>query len=154
MIPSLLAYAALFVSCLALCLGLTLLLITRLPDLLTPEVKVRLLQIAAFYGIGFLICTGQWIFALLLIGFVWIGGSYRRWLAEPSRRSLDEASLLLLGGGVCGILDATGWTDRPFGLLGCWLSHPTLSVGLIVLLLIVLVRWALRDAAASHADSP
>jgi hypothetical protein len=151
MMPSLPAYAALFVSCLALCLGLTLLLITRLPELLTPELKVRLLQIAAFYGVAFLICTAQWIFALVLIGFVsgWYGG-YRRWLAGASRHSLDDASFLLLGGGVFGILDALGWLNRFFGVLGRWFAHPTLSVGLIVIALIVAARWAVRRTSASN----
>jgi hypothetical protein len=153
MMPSLLAYTALFVSCLALCLGLTLLLITRLPELLTPELKVRLLQIAAFYGIAFLICTAQWIFALLLIGFVsgWYG-VYRRWIAEPSRLSLDEASFLLIGGGVFGILDALGWLNRFFGVTGRWLSHPTLSVGLIVIVMILAAKTALRAKSASNAS--
>lgn len=61
-------YILLFASCLALCLGLTLLLVTRIPDLLTPELKVRLLQIAAFFGIAFLLCTRS-------------GSSRSRWLA-------------------------------------------------------------------------
>lgn len=141
-------YLPLFASCLALCLGLTLLLITRLPELLTAELKVRLLQIAAFAGIAFLLCTAQWIFAIVLIGFVsgWYGRGYQRWLAEPSRRSLDQASLYLLGGGVFGLVDSLGWLDTIFHALGRLLRHPVLSVGLVVLVLIALVREAIKKS--------
>ncbi len=143
----LLAYLPLFASCVALCLGLTLLLVTRLPELLTAELKVRLLQIAAFFGIAFLLATAQWIFALVLTGFVsgWYARSYQRWLAEPSRRSLDEASYLLLAGGVLGLVDSLGWLDAVLHALGRWLSHPVLSVGLILLVLILLVCAVVRS---------
>ena len=143
---ALLSYLPLFASCLALCLGLTLLLVTRIPELLTPELKIKLLQIAAFFGIAFLLCTAQWIFALVLLGFVsgWYGRSYQRWLAEPSRRSLDEAAFYLLAGGVFGLVDTLGWLDAAFHTLSHLLRHPVLSVGLILLVLLALARSALR----------
>ncbi|MDR3763367.1 MAG: hypothetical protein P4M01_04655 [Acidobacteriota bacterium] len=141
-------YLPLFASCVALCLGLTLLLITRLPELLTAELKVRLLQIAAFTGIAFLLCTAQWIFALVLIGFVsgWYGRSYQHWLGETSRRSLDQASAYLLAGGIFGLVDSLGWLDAVFHALGRLLRHPVLSVGLVVLVLIALVREAIKKS--------
>lgn len=151
MAAALFAYLPLFASCVALCLGMTLLLVTRLPELLTPELKVRLLQIAAFAGIAFLLCTAQWIFVILLIGFVsgWYGESYQRWLAEPSRRSLDLAAFLLLAGGVFGLVDTLGWLDAAPHSLGRWLRHPVLSLGLILLVLVALVRSAIKHLRKS-----
>lgn len=145
MLAHALLYIPIFASCLALCLGLTLLLVGGIPDLLTAELRVRLLQLSTFTGVFCLLCTAQWIYALCLVVFVF-SKAYRAWLARPTNHSLNQATVYLMAGGGFGLVDLLGWLDFAFGWLKRWLAHPVLAVGLILLLLIVLVMAALRGA--------
>ena len=142
MLLKLAIYVPLWASCLLICFGLTLMMVVWIPELLTPHLRVVLLRVSCFAGLFFLLSTGQWIYALVLIGFMFdkFDHSYRRWLDEPTNKSLREAYRWLLLGGCFGVIDALHWLPAVFRPAMRVLSHPVLSIGLTVAVLVV-VCW-------------
>ena len=71
-----------------ICLGLMLMLAVRFSASLTPQTRVILLQVSCFIGLFFLLCTQQWIYALILAGYMWdlYDHSFARWLEQPADR--------------------------------------------------------------------
>lgn len=147
MLLKLAIYIPLWASCLLISFSLTLMLVVWIPELLTPHLRVILLRVSCFAGLFFLLCTRQWIYALVLIGFMFdkYDHLYRRWLEEPTNKSLREAYRWLLLGGCCGVIDALGWSPAVFRPLMRVLSHPVLSSGLIVAALVVVCWRALAN---------
>jgi hypothetical protein len=74
----------------------------------------------------------------------------RCWLAEPTNKSLREAYLWMLLGGCLGVIEPLNWIPAIFCPVMRTLSHPVLSVGLIVAVLAV-VCW--RVAFGVKTDS-
>ncbi len=146
MLLKLAIYVPLWASCLLMCFSLTLIMVVRIPELLTPHLRVVLLGVSSYAGLFFLLCTGQWIYALVLIGLMFdkFNHSYRRWLEEPSDKSLREAYRWLLLGGCFGVIDALHWIPAVFRPVMRLLSHPALSIGLIVTALVV-VCWGVAN---------
>ncbi len=145
MISTLLIYIPLWASCLLICFGLTLMMVIRLmPELLTPEVRIKLLLMSCYAGLFFLLCTLQWIYALALVAFMFdkFGGSFRRWLEEPTDKSLRSACGWLLVGGILGVFESLDWFGKLLHPLGKVLSHPVISIGLTLGVLIVLC-WSM-----------
>jgi hypothetical protein len=142
MLLKLAIYVPLWASCLLICLSLTLMLVVRIPELPTPQIRVVLLRVCCYAGLLFLLCTGQWIYALVLVGFMFdkFDHTYHRWLEEPTDKSLREAYRWLLLGGCLGVIEALDWLPAIFRPVMRVLSHPVLSIGLIVAVLAV-VCW-------------
>jgi hypothetical protein len=142
MLLKLAIYVPLWASCLLICFSLTLMLVVRIPELVTPQQRVVLLRTCCYTGLVFLLCTAQWIYAFLLVGFMFdkFDHAYRRWLEEPTDKSLREAYRWLLLGGCLGVIEALDWLPAIFRPVMRVLSHPILSVGLIVAVLAV-VCW-------------
>jgi hypothetical protein len=138
------SYAPLWASCLAVCLGLTLMMVVRVPELVTPPLRVILVRVSSYAELFFLLCMGQWIYLLLLIALMLgaFGGSFRRWSEEPTGLSLRQAYWALLLAGCLGLADALNW----FPVFLRFLSHPIVSVGLTVLVLAAFCRFALAGA--------
>jgi hypothetical protein len=159
MLLKLAIYVPLWASCLLICFGLTLMLVVRIPELLTPQLRVPLLRVCCYAGLVFLLCTGQWIYALVLIGFMFdkFDHAYRRWLEEPTDKSLREAYRWLLLGGCLGVIEALDLLPAIFRPVMRVLSHPVLSIGLIVAVLAVICWRAVfgvktdRAATTGHA---
>jgi hypothetical protein len=151
MLLKLAIYVPLWASCLLICLSLTLMLVVRIPELLTPQIRVVLLRVCCYAGLLFLLCTGQWIYALVLIGFMFdkFDHAYRRWLEEPTDKSLREAYLWLLLGGCLGVVEALGRLPAIFRPVMRVLNHPVLSIGLIVAFFAV-VCWRLTSGAKTN----
>jgi hypothetical protein len=63
--------------------------------------------------------------------------AYRRWLEEPTNKSLREAYRWLLLGGCLGVIEALDWLPAIFRPVMRVLSHPVISIGLIVAFLAV-----------------
>ena len=139
MLLKLASYVPLWASCLLICLGLTLTMVIQLSELLTPQLRVFLLRVCCYAGLFFLLCTQQWIYALVLAGFMFYRHDtlFRTWLEEPTDKSLRFACGCLILAGFLGVLDALDWfpeTLRPF-VRG--LSHPVISIGIILTVLAV-----------------
>ncbi len=132
-------YIPLWASCMTICLGATLLLVLRLSKSLTNEMQVLLLRLACYAGLVFLLCTGQWIYAFFLLGFMLDKHDtrFRMWLHEPSEKSLRTAYLLLLLSGCLGLVDALDLYPVLLRPLAFGLRYPAVSIGLIVAMLVV-----------------
>ncbi|HEX8926846.1 MAG TPA: hypothetical protein VF786_13695, partial [Terriglobales bacterium] len=118
-----------------------------------PEIRVMLLRSACYAGLFFLLCTGQWIYAFLLLGFMFDKRDtrFREWLHEPTGKSLRVAYGLLFLGGCLGLLDALDLYPvilRPFAF---GLGHPAVSIGLIVAVL-VMFGWASITATRGNPN--
>jgi hypothetical protein len=127
MLLKLAVYVPLWASCLLICFSLTLMLVVRIPELLTPQLRVVLLRICCYAGLVFLFCTAQWIYAFLLVGFMFdkFDHAYRRWLEEPTDKSVREAYRWLLLGGCLGVVEALDWLPAIFRPVMRVLSPPS-----------------------------
>jgi hypothetical protein len=134
MFDDVLTYAALWASCLLLCLGLTLKLVAPFSEILTSQSRVVLLRVTCYAGLFFLLCMQQWIYALILTGFMFdlYGNSYSSWADEPIGESLGSASGWLLLCGFLGLLDILRWSPTILRPLTHVLVHPVTSVGLLL----------------------
>ncbi len=136
-------YIQLWTACLLICLGLTLMLILRVPEGVTAQSRAILLRVCCVAGVVFLLCAAEWIYAVCLVAFMYTK-LFRNWLIDPTDRALRAACWWLLLGGCLGLVDALNWLPvivrsslRP-------LKHPTLSIGLILGVLAVLAWNGLK----------
>jgi hypothetical protein len=143
-LAQILHYLPLWASCLLICYSLTLLLVTQLPELLTPPLRVLLLRIATWLMLFFLLCFGQWLYAICDIVFIWRPG-YRSFLQDSTGRSLRQAWLTGLLLGLFGVTDSLGWLGLLFSRI---FRHPAVSVGAIVAVLVA-IAWGALTAKGS-----
>ncbi len=148
MLNTLFTYIPLWTSCLLASLGLTLMLVAAFSEALTAKSRAVLVGVSYFAGLLFLICYGQWIYAVCAIGFIY-GGGYRRWVNDPTDRRLRISAWSLLWCGTLGLVDYFHWFSIVLGPL----RHPVISAGVFVAALAVVVWGALRGRRANGASA-
>lgn len=141
MLHTLVIYLPLWASCMALCLGLTLILAIHVSGSAIAEARSVLFRAACCFGIAFLFITQQWVFAAALL-IAMCSAAFRKQVNDPTDRALQEASVWLVVGGVLGFLDVLFPASR-FPL-----SHPALSIGLTLWTIAMVGRRAIGRSRA------
>ncbi len=142
MLLKLAIYVPLWASCLLICLGLTLMLVVQFSELLTDHLRIVLLRVCCYAELLFLLCTWQWVYALVLAGFMFDkhDNAFRRWLDDATGKSLRFACGFLILSGCLGVFDALDWFPVILRPLVRGLRHPAISVG-ILLAALATVCW-------------
>lgn len=148
MLYKLAIYLPLWASCLMICLGSTLMIVVPFSVGITSQSRAALLRVSCYAGLFFLLCTGQWVYALFLIGFIFdrYDHAFQRWLGESGDKPLRSAAGWLILGGCLGLIDALNWLPVFLRPLTHALSHPAITVGTMIAVLVAFSWSAIANA--------